>query len=304
MQSSSSDLRPFAHAELSRADRLLRAAVSGYCALTRPRKYDAQQLQDLAMPLIGSASRESLRYVAAALSKCETEPPELVRALARMSIDIAAPLLSRSRVLTDPDLIMLIGTHGVGHARAIAKRQNLNPTIAQLLRLIEMRHPSPAKPEETEPAVPAAKAQPVSTDARMERAREKLLTVMLAASARPKATEHDVQQSYEKLRDAALKGGGTRFVAALSQSLGISRETAWIIASDAVGQKLPMAFRAIGLSEEQAYLLTSALFPQRFPDAEHIAQFLESYRENSLDSASRQLDQWQGNSELKARQSV
>ena len=41
---------------MSRADRLLRAAVTGYCALTRPRRYDAQQLQDLALPLIGGAS--------------------------------------------------------------------------------------------------------------------------------------------------------------------------------------------------------------------------------------------------------
>lgn len=278
---------------MSRADRLLRAAVSGYCALTRPRRFDAQQLQDLAMPLIGRASRETLRYVAAALSKCETEPPELVRELARMSIDIAAPLLTRSTTLTDTDLIILIGAHGVGHARAIARRANLHPSIAQLIRLIEMRHPSTAKISVAEPAVTAPSRKEPATAERLEQAREKLRMIMLAAGTRPSATEADIRRSYEKLRVTALNGGGTRFVAALSENLGISRETAWIIATDSTGDKLSMALRAIGLTEEQAYLLVSALFPQRFPDAEHIARFLENYRDSTLDAAGRQLDEWQ-----------
>ncbi|MGC4025141.1 MAG: DUF2336 domain-containing protein [Mesorhizobium sp.] len=265
---------------MSRADRLLRAAVSGYCALTRPRRFDAQQLQDLALPLIGRASRETLRYVAAALSKCETEPPELVRELSRMSIDIAAPLLTHSASLTDTDLIILIGAHGIGHARAIARRGNLHPSISQLIRLIEMRHPSTAKTSLAEPA--PEKPQPTTAE-RLEQAREKLRLIMLAAGTRATATEADIKLSYEKLRDTALKGGGARFVAALSDSLGVSRETAWIIATDASGDKLAMAFRAIGLSEERAYLLLSALLPKRFPDAEHIAEFLEHYRDSTLE---------------------
>jgi len=275
---------------MSRADRLLRAAVSGYCALTRPRKFDAQQLQDLALPLIGRASRETLRYVSAALSKCETEPPELVRELARMSIDIAAPLLTRSKSLTDTDLIILIGAHGIGHARAIARRGNLHPSIAQLIRLIEMRHPSTTQ---AKPAKPASESAQSPTAERLEQAREKLRMIMLAAGTRPTATKVDIKRSYEKLRDTALKCDGTRFVAALSESLGVSRETAWIIATDATGEKLAIAFRAIGLAEEQAYLLVSALHPQLFPDAEHIAEFLESYRGSSLVSTDRQPDEWQ-----------
>lgn len=290
---------------MSRADRLLRAAVSGYCALTRPGRYDARQLQDLAMPLIGSASRDTLRYVAAALSKCETQPPELVRELARMSIDVAAPLLSRARTLTDTDLIILIGAHGIGHARAIARRPNLHPSIAQLIRLLDMRHPSTSqgKPAERSPG-PAAPRQPQdtppSTAERMERAREKLRTIMLAAGTRPSVTAADIRRTYETLRDTALGGGGARFVAALSESLGISRPTAWIIARDASCDKLILAARAIGLAEEQAYLIVSALHPLRFPNAESIVHFLERFRESSLDSAGRQLDAWQAEPALKA----
>jgi uncharacterized protein (DUF2336 family) len=290
---------------MSRADRLLRAAVSGYCALTRPRRYDAQQLQDLAMPLIGSASRDTLRYVSAALSKCDTEPPELVRELARMSIDIAAPLLTRSRTLTDTDLIILIGAHGFAHARAIARRPDLHPSIVQLIRLIEMRQPSTSQEKPAirrEPATPPPpKDSPPDIAERLERAREKLRTIMLAASARPSATLIDIRQVYETLRDAALQGNRTALVGALADSLGISRTTAWIIAADASCVKLVSASRAIGLAEEQAYLIASALHPTRFPNAESIIHFLERFRELSLDAAGKQLDEWQADAPLKNR---
>ena len=56
-----------------------------------------------------------------------------MRRLADEPVDIAAPLLLRSNALTDIDLIALIGRHGIGHARVIARRPDLNPTIAQLV---------------------------------------------------------------------------------------------------------------------------------------------------------------------------
>ncbi|MCO5063133.1 MAG: DUF2336 domain-containing protein [Rhizobiaceae bacterium] len=284
---------------MSRADRLLRAAVSGYCALTRQRRFDAQQLQDLAMPLVGSASRDTLRYVAAALSKCETEPPELVRELAGMSIDIAAPLLSRARTLTDADLINLIAAHGLGHAQAIARRQNLHPSIAQLIRNIELRRPATQRLQPAEPPAPPE----LSSAERLERAREKLRAIMLAARTRPTATQEDIRRAYERLRDTALSGGGAPFVAALAGSLGIDRATAWIIASDGSSAKFVLAARAIGLTEEQAYLIASALFPLRFPNAESIVSFLECFRELSLDDAGRQLDAWQAGAALRPARS-
>lgn len=289
---------------MSRADRLLRAAVSGYCALTRPRKFDAQQLQDLALPLLESASRDTLRYVAAALSKCETEPVALVRELARMSIDIAAPLLRNSQTLTDTDLIVLIGAHGIKHARAIAKRPNLHPSIAQLIRLIELRQPPELPEKRPVPAPPPPREPQSSTAERLERAREKLRTIMLASHPRSGKSPTDAKQSYEALRDGALKGGAARFVAALSDSLGISRTTAWIIASDASCTKLISATRAIGLTEEQVYLIASALFPLRFPNADSIARFLERYRASDISVASKRLDEWQSEAIFKAAQQV
>jgi uncharacterized protein (DUF2336 family) len=45
----------------SKADRLLRAAVTAFCDNARPTRRDAAQLDDLAGPLLACASEETLR---------------------------------------------------------------------------------------------------------------------------------------------------------------------------------------------------------------------------------------------------
>jgi len=84
-------------------ENIFRAAVSAFCSLTRPSRRDIARLDDLAMPLVDEVSRESRRFAAAALSKCEHAPPGLVQRLAGETADIAAPLLVRSKALRDVD---------------------------------------------------------------------------------------------------------------------------------------------------------------------------------------------------------
>jgi uncharacterized protein (DUF2336 family) len=122
--------------ETGKSEKLFRAAISAFCSITRPTRREASQLEDLVLPLFESVSADSLRYVAAALSECDFAPHGLVRRLAEEPVDISAPLLVRSNVLTDVDLISLIGRHGIPHARAVARRQELNPTIDDLIRAL------------------------------------------------------------------------------------------------------------------------------------------------------------------------
>ncbi len=121
-------------ADHGKAERLFRAAVTAFCSLTRPSRREIAQLEDLTLPLYDSVSAEARRFVAAALSECQNSPAALVRRLADEPVEIAAPLLLRSNALTDIDLIALIGRRGIGHARVIARRPHLNPTIDQLVR--------------------------------------------------------------------------------------------------------------------------------------------------------------------------
>ena len=134
---SSTDFRQIAvRADHGKPERLFRAVVTAFCSLTRPSRREIAQLEDLTLPLYDSVSTEARRFVAAALSECQNPPAALVRKLADEPVEIAAPILLRSNALTDIDLIALIGRHGIGHARVIACRPQLNPTIGQLVRAL------------------------------------------------------------------------------------------------------------------------------------------------------------------------
>jgi len=132
--------------DASKAERLFRASVSAFCTLPRPSRREVAQLDDLTLPLYPYVSVEARRFVAAALSECPIAPPRLIDRLADDRVDIAAPLLMRSALLTDIDLIALIGRHGLPYARAVARRPGLNPTIMQLIRALEASAPAKAAP--------------------------------------------------------------------------------------------------------------------------------------------------------------
>lgn len=136
---------------LAKSDRLFRAAISGFCSLTSPTRLDATRLDQLTLPLLPLVSDESRRYAAAALSHAFPGPQGLIRRIAEEDIAVSAPVLVGSPVLSDIDLIGLIGRHGLGHAGAIARRAKLNPNIASLIRALGVAGESVA-------AEPAAKA--------------------------------------------------------------------------------------------------------------------------------------------------
>lgn len=152
---------------LSKSDRLFRGAISSFCSMTSATRMDASRLDQLAMPLLPLVSDESRRYAAAALSRSFPGPQGLVRRLAEHEIAISAPILMGSPVLTDVDLIGLIGRHGLGHAVAISRRAGLNTNIASLIRALGVIDLPAASPAVAAPAAnaPADPASPSAADA-------------------------------------------------------------------------------------------------------------------------------------------
>lgn len=296
---SSSDFRQIAlKRDRSRKERLFRAAVTAFSSLTRPSRNEIAQLEDLALPLYDSVSVEARRFVAAVLSEVEYPPAALVRRLAGEPPDIAAPVLLRSTALTDVDLIALIGRHGLGHARVIGKRQDLHPTIAQLVRALIRKdiravtndstrrddardHDLPARPASPEvirsiPAAPSRK-QP---GAAAEDIRAQLRAMMQPSPQAPARLRIDAERGprpglYDKLRDTALSGVSAFFETALADALGIDFRQAQSIRD---GAGLLEALKFLELAEEQAFLVVAALYPAQFGHAEAIRLFLDRYR--------------------------
>lgn len=277
--------------------------VSAFCSLTRPSRREIAQLEDLTLPLFDEVSVESRRYVAAALSECEYAPNALVRRLAEEPVDIAAPLLIRSRALSDIDLIALIGRHGLPHARAIARRKDLNPTISDLIKalekptLVRMRPPQtivkamPAKAEaapgnaeaitSNEAAVAAAGTEtrePLGNAA--ENARRRLRAMMRPDTAGKDASVNPFlgQASYVKLRETALTGNAAFFQTALADALDIDFQTTRSLIEQSSYAALLTALRALDLSEDRAFLIAVAVYPREFPHPQAIRLFLDRYR--------------------------
>lgn len=288
---SSSDFRQIANgAESGRADRLFRAAVSAFCALTRPSRREIAQLEDLTLPLFDAVSVEARRYVAAILSEIDHAPPELVRRLSDEPVAIAAPLLIRSKLLCDIDLIRLIARHGLPHARAIARRPDLNPTIADLVKALE--RPAVVRTgSDDPPRDPAGEAGKTDIEGIRQRLRGMMLSPQeTAGHGRP--VPLDRAAMFDKLRSTALTGRVAYFQTALADVLGIGFGKARSIVETAGFDELIPAFRALDLEAEQAFLLMAAIRPGTFAEIGDIKRFLDQYRLCRSEMARERLRSW------------
>ncbi|RUZ12415.1 hypothetical protein, partial [Mesorhizobium sp. M7A.F.Ca.CA.001.09.1.1] len=276
-----------------------------FCSLTRPSRREIGQLEDLTLPLFNDVSVESRRYVAAALSECEYAPAALVRRLCEEPVDIAAPLLIRSRAVSDIDLIALIGRHGLPHARAIARRKGLNPTIADLIRALE-RPTLVRAPDPDANAAGADKIAPASADtASGEPAREQTLGIaaenarrrlrsMMRTGDEKTATAEPFKgaDTYMKLRETALTGNAAFFQTALADALDIDFEIARSLTANQNYASLLVALRSLDLSEDRAFLVTVAVYPSQFPHPQAIRTFLDRYRLLHREAAQDKMRSW------------
>ena len=82
-------------------------------------------------------SREMEAEVRAALSERIADaahaPAGLVRSLANDEIAVAAPVLSRSSVLTDTDLLEVVNKRGQDYLRAVSRRVDLSETVSDVI---------------------------------------------------------------------------------------------------------------------------------------------------------------------------
>lgn len=293
------------HAESGKAERLFRAAVSAFCSLTRPSRREIAQLEDLTLPLFDQVSVDGRRFVAAALSECDYAPAGLVRRLCEEPVDIAAPLLIRSAVVSDIDMIALIGRHGLPHARAIARRKDLNPTIATLIRAIEkptlvaMPKPAVTAKEVLETIAPAADPTPKTEAPRVpgqaaETVRHRLRSMMLPDQQNedPGLANPKGSTVYIKLRETALTGNLVFFQTALADALELDFATARDLTATTNYMSMLIALRALDLSEDRAFLIAVAVSPKLFPHPQAIKLFLDRFRTLHREAALEKVRGW------------
>jgi uncharacterized protein (DUF2336 family) len=94
---------------------------------------ELELVTDVLIGILRQAERELRRAVAERLSVMEEIPLRMVLSLANDEIEVADPVLRRSRVLSDIDLIYIVKSQGVEHGRSIATRPNLSEPLINIL---------------------------------------------------------------------------------------------------------------------------------------------------------------------------
>ena len=115
-------------AELARHVATLFALTSDRCSDEQVDIYDSVLLR-----LVDMVEAEVRRYVAEQMSSLRRGPEETIRRLADDDIEVAEPILVRSTVLRDKDLIKIAEKRGTTHCFAIAQREVLSEDVTSIL---------------------------------------------------------------------------------------------------------------------------------------------------------------------------
>ncbi len=302
------------HSAHHKTDDLLAAAVAGFTSLTRPGRYESQQFEDLALPLLETATPRARRQVSAILAQHDVAPRKLVLALANDSIEVAAPLLLRSPVLTTADLIDIVGQHGLSHARIIARRQPVDPLLLPILESFDDQLIS-----QTLTAEPVISTAPVAAETSIADVQEahyvsatpvnkrpESKPAVTTRTAPPAATQslpvYDLSalslSSYlqparaEYLIDMALLIDGNMFRTALADALDVSYARAATIIGSWPNSQLPLALKAIGLTAQDTYLILTAVLGTIHGEREQLREFVHIYRSISSEQAAAAVKRW------------
>lgn len=115
-------------AELARHVATLFARTSDRCSDEQVDVYDSVLLR-----LVDMVDAEVRRYVAEQMCELRRGPEETIRRLANDEIEISEPILVRSTVLRDADLVAIAGKRGNEHRFAIAQRDVLPEEVTDVL---------------------------------------------------------------------------------------------------------------------------------------------------------------------------
>ena len=283
------------------SEQLFRAAVSAFAALARPTRRELSQLDDLTLGLFDSVSVEARRYAAAVLSDCDPAPTGLVKRLSDEPVAVSAPLLVRCRALSDVDLIALISRHGLPHARAIARRKRLHPTIAALIRALIARAEATG---ETEAISPSSRNSPLEAVRRQLRDLMREPEVASSPEEPEQATDGTASErdfAYTRLRETALSGRLGGFSAVLAAALHLPRHRTRKAVEGNNYTDLLTALRALNMTAEQAFFLGATIFPAQLDHPAAARLFFERYAAMTPEMAANNIAAWRESDQREER---
>lgn len=267
---------------LSDSDNIAVSAVKEYCLRPRPLRTDMIRLVDLVLPLLDRVSGESRRQIAGSLAISDHAPKALLLALCDYAAEICSPILSRSALLNDAELLAIISQHGEEHARAIARRAKLAMPIVSALRSLESEAVNRALDlrRRLDDAMPSVQRRSFDQY-------EAMMNRELADRAKPL-----VAFESDKFVSLARDPNPVLFRTAVADALGITLASATELCRNPTSRNLIYLMRFLKLPLERGVEILTALAPDLVEDPAVIKRFEEVFCETTTEQAVRKVSAW------------
>jgi uncharacterized protein (DUF2336 family) len=131
--SSAARLLDLARSKTTEDRRRLLLGITALCDATPPGAEASPLLGDIFMILARQAERDIRKALSEALAPAEWAPPALVAMLALDEIEIARPVIARSPLLKDQDLLRVLVEATIEHQIEVARRPHLSSQVADAI---------------------------------------------------------------------------------------------------------------------------------------------------------------------------
>lgn len=250
-------------------DTIVAAAVASYGAIRHPSEARARDFAHLVLPLWDRLKPESRRALGAALCHSANVPRGIVEKLLAEPIEIAAPFLLSSPVLTEADRRHLSESRD-SRLRRIARGNGTARTLDDEPLLAETERADVTRPTL---AADAPEPKPAETDVSPspEAGERPAYRPGMAAEAVREALRRMVQpgraQAPRVLKpadvvEAAVEGDTAATLAALASIARLDEATLALVAEDESGERLAVALKAIGMGDADAMTVMMMLKPK------------------------------------------
>ena len=250
---------------------------------------------ELALRLLDVVDLPVRVAVAIKLSAFSGAPVAVLRRLTRDVIEVAAPVLALTPVLSHAELVAIAEAHGPHYAAAVASRAEFSALIG--VKTVE------AMPDVVEAGEQTTSLSELFFAADAEERRLILLNLDYApiSPAQPVAAAL-LKNPIRRLEQAALLRNTAEFVRVTEDALGLSHKQAARIADDRSGETIVVVAKALSMPSDVLQRILLLLNPAIGQSVQRVYDLAQLHDEMTRDAALRLLAIWQEN-ELQGRAS-
>ena len=258
---------------------LVRVLTDLYVQKSSHTSEEERHYTELVLRLIDSVDLATRAMVAKKIAGYAGAPPAIARRLARDVIEVADPILRRSKVLTVAELDAVARDFGLKHAAAILSRRDPEAVAP----VEEAKTPvKPAAPDRDAREVDLGLAELFLSADPAER---RMLLTSLGSADNDKPQRFEPVETNRTLETAALGRDQTGFIKTLEDALGITHEQSARIVTDPYGEPLLVAAKSLAMPSVMLQRVLLFINPAIGESVQRVFDLASLYERISADAA-------------------